>query len=91
MSVITRISNGILSSGFGYGICPNSAVWGSAPVSVPLFGTAAGNFPAGFEVGISGFGAGIQVLVRSVLVAQGAYPRIVWNDQTEITNARDTW
>jgi hypothetical protein len=91
VTVLTSGNSGILTGGFGYGVCPNSSVWGSAPVSVPEFGVASGNFPGGFEVGISGTGAGKTVMLRQLLVAKGAAPKIIWNDQSFVTNVRDTW
>jgi len=88
---LTRISSGILSSGFNYGISSNSVTWKSAPAVVPLFTTASGSFPGGFEVGMIGNAGGLEVLTRSLVVAQGAVPRIVWNDQTMTHNTRDLW
>jgi type II secretory pathway pseudopilin PulG len=88
---LTRVSSGLLSNGFGYGISPNSANWSSSPVSVPLFATANGNFPGGFEVGISGSAAGREVLTRMVLVGQGATPKIQYNEDTMVHNVRDVW
>ena len=90
-SYITSVSSGILSSGFNYGVSSNSATWTSAPAAVPQFTTASGNFPGGFEVGMIGNAAGLEVLTRSLLVAQGAAPRIVWNDQVMTHNTRDVW
>ncbi len=91
VTCLTKVSSGILSSGFRYGISPNSANWNGAPATVPKFAAANGNFPGGFEVGISGAGAGMQVLIRSLLAAQGSTPLPVWNDQSIISNVRDTW
>ncbi|HEY5040279.1 MAG TPA: hypothetical protein VIJ93_14530, partial [bacterium] len=88
---LTRVSSGILSTGFFYGISPNSALWTASPVVVPQFGIAAASFPSGFEVGISGSSAGREVMIRSLLVAQGSAPKIIWNDQTMVHNVRDTW
>ncbi len=91
VTALTRVSSGILSTGFFYGISPNSAGWNRAPATVPQFAIANGNFPGGFEVGISGTSAGMEVMLRSLLVAQGATPQIVWNDQTIVNSVRDTW
>jgi len=88
---LTLIHGGILSSGFRYGISPNSAGWKDAPAKVPHFGTVAGTFPGGFEIGLGGTSAGRSVMIRSVLVAQGAAPRVAYNDQVVTTNARDVW
>lgn len=90
-SYLTRISSGILSSGFNYGVSANSVTWKSAPAAVPQFTTASGSFPGGFEVGMIGNAGGLEILTRTLLVAQGGSPRIVWNDQTMTHNARDIW
>src|SRR5581483_10008686 len=37
---LTRVSSGLLSNGFNYGISGNTANWGAAPLKVPLFTTA---------------------------------------------------
>ena len=93
---LTRITSGILSQGFSYGIGPNEAMFADSPADVPQYavsGTsgAATQFPGGFEVGVSGNSAGRQVLIRSLLVAKGAAPRVSWNDQTMVHNMRDVW
>jgi hypothetical protein len=88
---LTQISSGILCSGFSYGICGNTAAWTSAPIKVPLYTTASGNFPGAFEVGMLGNGAGLQVMTRLGWVARGASPKIIYNDNTIVTNAKDVW
>lgn len=88
---LTRVSSGILSNGFFYGISPNSSGWSDAPATVPAYGVAAGSFPGGFEVGVAGSSTGREVMIRSLLVAQGAAPRVIWNDQSMVTNIRDVW
>jgi type II secretory pathway pseudopilin PulG len=92
---ITHVPSGILSTGFAYGIAPDSTFWNGAPVKVPLFNptpiASATPFPGGFEVGMEGTAAGEQILVRHVLVAQGAAPGVIYTDQTIVTNIRDTW
>jgi type II secretory pathway pseudopilin PulG len=92
---LTHVSNGIMSGGFNYGVSGNSVNWPSAPVSVPLFTTAGTgvsvNFPGGFEIGQIGNAAGLEVLVRSALVAQGASPNVKYSDMNIVTNVRDVW
>jgi type II secretory pathway pseudopilin PulG len=92
---VTRISSGILSNGFTYGVCPNSSSVKSCPVTVPGFCTAPASsaikFPGGFETGISGSSQGMELLVRSVLFAKGASPLPIVNDSTIISNIRDVW
>jgi len=89
---LTRVTSGILSTGFGYGISPNTGSWVEAPpVRVPLYGTATGSFPGGFEVGISGTSAGRQVMTHFLLVAKGAAPRVAYNVSEMVHNIRDTW
>ncbi len=92
VSFLTNINTGMLSSGFGYGISPNSSTWGDDPLTVPLYGLAVGTtFPSGFETGISGSGVGTVVLTRCALVAKGGAPRVVYNDSTIVTNVRNVW
>jgi hypothetical protein len=88
---LTQISSGIISNGFNYGIAGNTTGFiGSA--AVPLYGTTSGNFPGGFEIGLSGSGTGLEVLVRSLVIASGASGSGgTWNDNTMVTNARDVW
>lgn len=83
--------NGILSSGYWYGISPNSSLWvqWASPAKIPLYATASSSFPGGFEVGLSGTSAGREVLVRSVLVAKGSTPKIEVDDMNSILEARD--
>lgn len=89
--ILTHVSSGILSNGFGYGIAPNSANWPSATATVPLFAVANGNFPGGFEVGITGNATGRSVLTRLVVSAKGASPMVISNDVTMVHNVRDLW
>ena len=91
VTYLTHVSSGLLSNGFAYGVSPNSSLWSDVPATVPEFAAASGSFPGGFEVGISGNAAGVQVMLRSLLVAKGAAPKVVWNDQTMVDNVRDVW
>jgi type II secretory pathway pseudopilin PulG len=91
VTYLSYVSSGLLSNGFFYGISPNSSLWSNVPASVPEYATASGSFPGGFEVGISGNAAGVQVMLRSLLVAKGSAPEVVWNDQTMVDNVRDVW
>ncbi len=91
VTYLTHVSSGLLSNGFFYGISPNSSIWQGVPKAVPEYANASGSFPGGFETGISGNAAGTEVMIRSLLVAQGAAPRVVWNDQTMVNNVRDVW
>jgi len=92
---VTKCPSGILTSGFRYGISPNSNNWRSSPVQVPLFApvtTVGVAFPNGFEVVTGGGAAGRQVMIRSVWVAEGAItPRAVYNDVNMVDYARDVW
>jgi hypothetical protein len=89
--VLTRILTGIMGRGYKYGISPNSSGWANAPVTIPNFATASGSFPGGFEVVVVGSSMGRRVLVRMVLVAQGAMAKILGNDQTIVCSAHDVW
>lgn len=91
VTYLCKIPNGIISRGFSYGTSPNSAGWKNAPIKVPIYGTASGLFPGGFEIGISGSATGRNILIRSVLAAKGAAPRAVGNDISIIQSIRDVW
>jgi hypothetical protein len=72
---LTRTSSGAIA-GFNYGIPGNyPALGGNPPVpTIPKYASAttvANAFPGGFEVGIKGSAGGMQVLIRSVLIAKG--------------------
>ena len=90
-SYITHISGGMLSGGFVYGICSNTATWADAPAKVPVYAQANSPFPGGFEVGMSGLTAGAEVMVRSFLVAHGYAPRVIYSDITTVSSIRDVW
>lgn len=88
----TPYGTGILSSGFLYGISPNSALWTqqtAAPAKVPEYASASTTFPGGFEVGLSGTTAGREIMLRSVLVAKGAAPKVEVDDMNTVVEARD--
>ena len=93
--VLTKVSSGMLSSGFGYGVCPNTRYWQDAPIKVPLYAptpsVATSKFPSGFEIGVSGVATGRKILVRSALVAKGAAPKVVYNDISMVNDIQDQW
>jgi hypothetical protein len=92
---VTRINTGILSSGYTYGVCPNTLSWKNCPLTVPKFNSWPASatilYPGGFETGLSGSSLGMELLVRSALVAKGATPLPISNDSTIISNIRDVW
>lgn len=92
---VTRINSGILSSGYTYGVCPNTISWKNCPLTVPKFNpwpaSTAVLFPGGFETGLSGSTLGMELLVRSAIVAKGATPLPITNDSSIISNVRDVW
>lgn len=88
---LTQVQTGMLTNGFRYGIACNSAQWKDLPVQVPQFGVTNVSYPGGFEVGLGGTAAGREVMIRSVLAAQGASPKVATNDLVVSTNAKDVW
>jgi prepilin-type N-terminal cleavage/methylation domain-containing protein len=90
-AVLTKILTGIMGRGYKYGVSPNSYGWPKAPVTVPKYATASGSFPGGFEIVVVGSSMGRRVLVRIVIVAQGAMAKILGNDQTIVCSAHDVW
>lgn len=95
---LSKVSSGILSGGFNYGV-PGNTSWtststGNVPFPyVPMYATANGStgFPGGFEVGISSQASGMQVMIRDIMVANGGYPTTVYDDITTVNNSRDVW
>jgi hypothetical protein len=92
---ITQITTGLLTTGFRYGISPNSNNWVQCPVQIPLYapvGAPGVAFPNGFEVVSGGTSAGREIMIRSVWVAEGAAsPRAVYNDINMVDYLRDLW
>jgi hypothetical protein len=92
---LSRTNTGLVSN-FNYGISGNySNLQGDPPQpNVPLYcspTTVANAFPGGFEVGLEGAGSGSQVLIRSLLVAQGNSKQIIWDNEESTSNVRDVW
>jgi prepilin-type N-terminal cleavage/methylation domain-containing protein len=88
---LTQVSSGILSNGFNYGISGNTSSFVGSP-AVPLYANASAPFPGGFEVGLTGSGTGLEVFIRSLVIASGASGSGgAWNDNSIVTNARDVW
>jgi hypothetical protein len=90
-TTLTSLLTGIVMGGYKYGISANSAGWAKAPKTVPKFATANVKFPGGFETAVVGHSSGRQVLMRTVLVAQGNMPSIIGDDILLITSVRDLW
>ncbi len=92
VTTLSHVFSGVLSRGFGYGVSPNTSLFPGDPLTVPQFAASAtGGYPGGFEVGISGESEGMQVMIRQALLAQGAAPKIISNNQLTVVNVRDTW
>jgi type II secretory pathway pseudopilin PulG len=93
--LLTRVTSGVLSTGFGYGICPNALGWKNAPIVVPQYAptptASTVQFPGGFEIGVGGVSEGRKILVRSAWVAQGGSPKIEYNDISMVNEIRDVW
>jgi hypothetical protein len=92
---LTHTNTGLISN-FQYGISGNySNLNGDPPQpNVPMYcppTTVANAFPGGFEVGLEGAGQGMQVLIRSLLVAQGNSKQIIWDNETSTSSVRDVW
>ncbi len=94
---VTVTRSGILTSGFRYGISPNTNNWKSCPVQIPLYAAVAAPgtaFPNGFEVAASSNPTGRQIMIRSVWVAEGANGsrvRAVYNDLNMVDEISDNW
>lgn len=82
---------GIMGSGFRYSVSPNTGTDFSSPETVPLFATASGEFPSGFEAVVVGPTSARQVFMRLVLASQGAFKGIIAHEETISVTARDVW
>lgn len=92
---LSRTSSGMVSP-FSYGISGNysNQKGDPPPPNVPKFCPATGTpnaFPGGFEVGLSGANGGMQVMIRTLLIARGNNKSLLWDDQTSVSGARDVW
>ena len=90
---LCQVPAGIVSRGFSYGISPNTSGWADAPPAspVPLYATASGLFPGGFEVAMAGPPGAREVLIRCGWVAKGAAPKIAYNNLTTVQTIKDNW
>ena len=94
---LSRTSSGQISH-FFYGISGNYAnlAGDPPPPNVPMFAppnTVATGFPGGFEVGIQGANGGMQVMIRSLLIAKGNTKGngVLWDNETSVNSCRDVW
>jgi hypothetical protein len=92
---LSRTSSGLISN-FNYGISGNysNLAGDPPPPNVPQFAppnTTATAFPGGFEVGMQGANGGVQVMIRSLLIARGNNKGIVWDNETSVSSVRDVW
>jgi type II secretory pathway pseudopilin PulG len=92
---LTRTNTGLVSN-FNYGISGNymNLAGDPPPPNVPQFcppTTTANAFPGGFEVGLEGANAGMQVMIRSLLLAKGNYKNLIWDNQIAVNSCRDVW
>ena len=90
--ILTKLTTGIMGSGYMYGISPNAAAGdGSFKKTVPAYATASGQFPAGLEIGVTGSSSGRQVLIRSVMIAKGSVMKMMADEEVAVCSARDIW
>ena len=92
---LSRTSSGQISP-FNYGISGNysNQAGDPPPPNVPLYcppTSTANAFPGGFEVGIQGANGGMQVMIRTLLVAHGNNKGILWDNETSVDSVRDVW
>jgi type II secretory pathway pseudopilin PulG len=93
---LSRCNSGLISA-FNYGISGNysNLAGDPPPPNVPMYAppsTVASAFPGGFEVGLQGSNGGMQVLIRSLLLAQGnSKTKPVWDNETSVSSCRDVW
>lgn len=86
-----QLVRGVTTGGFRYSVSPNTSAIFNPKHTVPVYGTASGNFPSGFEVLAVGASGTRHVFIRLVLAAQGSFKGFLSNDQTVLVTARDVW
>jgi len=95
-TVLSRTNSG-MTSPYNYGISGNYKNIGGnpPPPNVPMYcppTTTATGFPGGFEVGLEGYNGGMQVMIRSLLIAQGnSKTHPLWDNENSVSNVRDVW
>ncbi len=82
---------GQMSRGYKYGVSPNTDASFVIGRNVPELGVASGDFPSGFEVVVVGPTSARNVMMRLVLVAQGAFKGIMSQEDMIVVTARDVW
>jgi hypothetical protein len=89
---LSRTSSGLIAP-FSYGISGNfsNLAGDPPPPNVPQYAAVNGSFPGGFEVGLEGANAGMQVFIRSLLIAHGNSRSLIWDNEESISGARDVW
>jgi type II secretory pathway pseudopilin PulG len=88
---VVDIKAGVTIGGFKWGVSPNSSGSFQPSQAVPVFTTAATDFPSGFEVVTVGPNSARQVFVRLVLAAQGSFKGVISHEQVVLANSRDLW
>jgi len=90
-SEMTRFATGIAWGGYRTGVCPNTSISFSPGITVPLYGTSSGNFPAGFEIVVAGPRSAHRVFIRLVLAAQGPSNLLLAYENPILISARNLW
>jgi type II secretory pathway pseudopilin PulG len=95
-TVLSRMNSGLVNN-FNYGISGNyhNLAGDPPPPNVPMYNpptSTANAFPGGFEVGLEGYDAGMQVMIRSLLIAHGNNRGgVLWDNENTVSSARDVW
>ncbi len=79
------------TSGYRYGVAPNTDPATNPKHPVPLYTVPNGDFPSGFEVMVGGISSNRQVFYRLVLAAESTSVTTISVEQAQLTTVRDVW
>ena len=85
------VLTGTMSLGFRSSVSPNTGTSFPSSVTVPVYAAASGAFPSGLEIAVVGPNSARQVLIRLVMVAQGALSNYIAQENIVVIAARDLW
>lgn len=86
-----NLIRGVSLGSFIYSVSPNTGGAFTHNCPVPIYATANGNFPSGFEVEVVGPASNRQVFARIVMAAKGSFKGFMAYEQNMLIAARDLW
>jgi hypothetical protein len=86
-----KLIRGISLGSFVYSVSPNTGGSFSHKYQVPIYATANGLFPSGFETMVVGPSSLRRVFIRLVMAAKGSFKGYMSYEQILLVAARDLW